>query len=282
MSALQPTGENAEQIEFWNGKAATGWVDNQDQMDSLLEPLSQSALDRAAVVSGDRVLDVGCGCGATSLVMARSGALVTGVDISAPMLERARQRAAAAKLAVDFVLADASSHPFTAVHNVLFSRFGVMFFGNPVAAFTNLRTSLVTGGRMAFVCWQAARDNAWMAAPAAAIAPFLPPSPPIDPHAPGPFAFADRAYLVGVLAQAGFAEVQVESTETQLRLGRSVDEALNFTMRVGPLSRPLAALADGPKQQAMDALRRLMNQHERSGAVRLSARCWIVTGRRVD
>jgi ubiquinone/menaquinone biosynthesis C-methylase UbiE len=282
MSEIAPSGVNAEQIEFWNGTAATGWVDNQDQMDALLEPLSQSALARAALKSGDAVLDVGCGCGATSLQMARVGARVTGIDISAPMLASARERAAAAKLDISFVLADASTHAFEPIYDLLFSRFGVMFFANPVAAFTNLRTALVTGGRMAFICWQAPRENAWMSAPAAAVADLLPPTPAADPHAPGPFAFADRAYLTGVLAQAGFAEVKIDGVEAQLLLGRSVDEAMTFALRVGPLSRPLAALGDDAKQQAVTALRRQFTQHERNGAVRLGARCWVVTGRRVD
>ena len=282
MSELQPSGANAEQIEFWNGRAAAGWVDNQDQMDALLEPLSRAALERAQLKAGERVLDVGCGCGGTSLQMARAGAQVTGVDISAPMLAAARQRAAAEGLPVEFVLADASTHPFGADCDVLFSRFGVMFFADPAGAFANLRTSLTRGGRMAFVCWQAASANAWMAAPAAAIASFLPPTPPADPRAPGPFAFADRAYLVGILGQAGFAEVQVEPIEADLLMGRNVDDAMLFTQKVGPLSRPLAALEGDARAQALDAVRALMQANERNGEIRLGARCWVVTGRRVD
>ncbi len=282
MSEMQPTGPNAEQIEFWNGRAAAGWVDNQDQMDALLEPLSRAALDRAVVKAGDRVLDVGCGCGGTSLAMARAGAQVTGVDISAPMLAAARQRAAAEGLGVDFVLADASTQHFAGDRDVLFSRFGVMFFADPAGAFANLRTALVRGGRMAFVCWQAASANAWMAVPATAIASLLPPTPPADPRAPGPFAFADRAYLVGILGQAGFAEVQVAPIEADLLMGRTVDEAMLFTQKVGPLSRPLAMLEGDARTQALDAVRVIMQANERNGEVRLGARCWVVTARRVD
>ena len=282
MSDIQPAGANAEQIEFWNGKAAAGWVDNQVQMDALLDPLSQFALARAAVQPGERVLDVGCGCGGTSLAMARAGAKVTGVDISAPMLAAARSRAAAEGLAADFVLEDASTRAFTGDQDVLFSRFGVMFFADPVAAFTNLRTALARGGRMSFVCWQAAKDNAWMAAPAAAIAPLLPPTPPADPRAPGPFAFADRAYLMGILGQAGFAEIQIDPVEANLLMGRTIDEALLFTQRVGPLSRPLAALEGEDKAKAVDALRALLASNAGDDGIRLGARCWVVTGRRVD
>ena len=187
------------------------------------------------------MLDIGCGCRDTSRQVARAGVQVTGVDISAPMPAAARQRAAAEDLPVEFVLADASTHPFGADRDVLFSRFGVMFFADPAGAFANLRTSLTRGGRMAFVCWQAASANAWMAALAAAIARFLPPTPPADPRAPGPFAFADRACLVGILGQAGFAEVPVEPIEADLLMGRNVDDAMLFTRKVGPLSRPLAA-----------------------------------------
>ena len=280
MTELSPTGANAAQIEFWNGEAAAGWVDNQTQMDALLEPFSQAALARAAVLAGARVLDVGCGCGATSLAMARTGARVTGVDISAPMLARARQLAAVGELNAEFLLADASLHAFTPSYDVLFSRFGVMFFADPVAAFVNLRTALVQSGRVAFICWQAARDNAWMAAPAAAIASLLPSAAPVDPRAPGPFAFADRGYLSDVLSQAGFVDVVIDSVETDLALGRSVDEAMMFTARVGPLSRSLATLEAAAKEQALAALRNLLSQHLRDGAVRLGARCWVVTARR--
>ena len=280
MTNLQATGANAAQIEFWNGQAAAGWVEHQQHMDALLEPLSVAALQRAAIKSGERVLDVGCGCGATSLAMACAGAQVTGVDISAPMLERARQLASAANLQATFVLADAADHHFAAAYDVLFSRFGVMFFADPIAAFTKLRTALVDGGRVTFVCWQAARDNAWMSLPATAIAALVPPAPPIDPRAPGPFAFADRAYLDGVLRQSGFVDVAVESVEVDLQLGASVDEAMLFTASVGPLSRSLATMEGETKARALVALRNLLGQHLYEGAVRLGARCWVVAARR--
>ena len=280
MTALQPAGANAAQIEFWNSQSAIGWVQHQQQMDELLEPLSAVALARAAVGRGEHVLDIGCGCGATSLVMARGGASVTGIDISAPMLESARQRARDAGLDAQFVLADASAHAFTPAYDVLFSRFGVMFFADPVATFGNLRTALTAGGRVAFICWQAARDNEWMAAPAAAIAALLPPSPPVDPRAPGPFAFADRDYVASVLGQAGFTGVAIEPVATELTLGTDVAAAMTFMTRVGPLSRALVALEGAAQQQAFDTLRALFSQRMHDGAVRLGANCWIATARR--
>jgi len=280
---MQPSGPNAAQIEFWNGDAARAWTDNQARMDALLAPLSARVHAVLALRSGERVLDVGCGCGGTTLELAARGALATGVDISEPMLVRARERAAegAAKPRADFVLADASTHRFEPTFDAIFSRFGVMFFADPIAAFANLRTALKPGGRLAFVCWQAPRDNPWISVPVGAARAQLPEPPPADPRAPGPFAFADRAYLNEVLMKAGFDAVALEPFEATLALGRSVDEALEFTARVGPLSRALADAPADARARAIAAVRvALAGVAAADGAVRLAARVWIATGRR--
>jgi SAM-dependent methyltransferase len=278
---MQSSGPNAAQIEFWNGDAARAWTDNQARMDALLSPLSARALAVLAVRSGERVLDVGCGCGGTTLELAASGARATGIDISEAMLALARKRAAgAAKPQPDFVLADASTHRFEPVFDAFFSRFGVMFFADAVAAFANLRTALKPGGRLSFVCWQAPRDNPWIAVPVGAARAHLPEPPPADPRAPGPFAFADRAYLNEVLTKAGFDSVALEPFEATLALGASVDEAIEFTARVGPLSRALADAPADARERALIAVRDALRPvADASGAVRLGARVWIATAR---
>lgn len=270
-------GNNSAQIEFWNGKAALGWVEHQEHMDRLLSPLSFQVLAKAGVRGGESVLDVGCGCGATAIEMARLGAKVIGVDISAPMLTSAQQRAAALGLQIGFHLADASTQQFSEQFDLLFSRFGVMFFADPVAAFSNLRKALKPSGRLAFICWQAARENVWMSLPAAALAPFVTPPPPVDPKAPGPFAFADVGYLRDILQQSGFDAVLIEPVESTLELGRTLDEAMLFTQNVGPLSRPLAEMNESTRARAIAAVRTALAAHVQDGAVRLSARCWIAT-----
>ena len=154
-------------------------------MDAMLEPLSQAALQVANAQADERVIDVGCGCGATSLAMAAAGGQVWGVDLSEMMLQRAKQRAGDLTN-VAFSKTDAATQNYTPDHDLIFSRFGVMFFADPIAAFTNLRTALRDQGRIVFVCWQTPRNNPWLSIPGAAVQPFLPPTEETpDPRAPG-------------------------------------------------------------------------------------------------
>ena len=280
---MQPSGPNAAQIEFWNGDAARAWTDNQARMDALLAPFSERVYATLALRAGERVLDVGCGCGGTTLELAGRGARPVGIDISQPMLALARQRAASggATPKADFWLADASAHRFAPEFDAIFSRFGVMFFADPTIAFANLRAALKPAGRIAFVCWQAPRDNPWISIPVGAARNHLPEPPPADPRAPGPFAFADRGYLAEILAKAGFADIGIEPFDSMLSLGRSVDEAIEFTARVGPLSRALNEATGDVRARALVAVREALAEvAEPSGAVRLGARVWIATGRR--
>ena len=162
---------NQEQIDYWNGNAGTTWVDSQERMDKMLAPLTSPLLARANAAPGERILDVGCGCGDTSLQLAASGASVWGVDISKPMLERAAARAQLMSQAnTHFSVADAATADLPAEHDLVFSRFGVMFFSDPVAAFANLYGSLKPNGRLCFLCWQPPRNNPWMSTAGAAIA----------------------------------------------------------------------------------------------------------------
>ncbi|MBS0374024.1 MAG: class I SAM-dependent methyltransferase [Proteobacteria bacterium] len=274
---------NASQAEYWNAAAGETWARFQALLDRQIEPLGEEALRELAPVPGERVLDVGCGCGQTTWeIAARVGpdGAVLGVDLSAPMLAVARgrprpvQAAAAEFRQADAQVTDLGHDRFDAVY----SRFGVMFFADRVAAFANLRAMLRPGGRLAFVCWRELRENPWMQAPLDAARPHLPPLPPSDPDAPGPYSLADAARVRSTLAAAGFEDVVVRRHDARIGAG-GVDEALTLALRVGPLG---AALREHPdlKDSVAAPVRDVLEQHADAGGVRMAASVWIVRARR--
>ncbi len=272
---MQPN-DNSAQIEYWNGEAGTQWAKGQQRMDTLLAPITTAVLSACSISAGDSALDIGCGCGETSLRLAERGATVLGVDISKPMLERARERAAAAGAAATFILGDAAQTRFERDRNLAFSRFGVMFFSDPTAAFENIRSALRNDGRLCFVCWQAPQLNAWISAPFAAAQPMLPPQPPLEPRAPGPFAFADPKYLHEILTGAGFSDVHVDPLATSLMLGHDVESALAIVRDVGPLSRSLGDMEPAQRAPIIAAVRDVLEANLTAAGVALGAACWIV------
>jgi SAM-dependent methyltransferase len=286
MAGLEVDGPNAEQIAYWNEQAGRKWVAVQTLIDQQIRPLGLQAMARASLAAGERVLDVGCGCGDSTLELARrvapSGS-VLGVDISAPMLERARDQAVAAGAAAQFERADAQTHRFEpAAFDALFSRFGVKFFADPVAAFTNLRRALRPGGRLAFVCWQAITENPWMFVPFGAALQHLPaPSIP-PPGAPGPFAFADPQHVRGILSRAGFADVALESVSMSLSVGggQDLDTTVDFLLQMGPAAR---ALGEAPDPAVIPlvtaAVREALLPYQTPDGVRMDSASWVVTAR---
>ncbi len=168
MDGPQGHDQNADQIAYWNGAAGQRWADRQAAQDVLLQPVFDVLIDRARPASGERVLDIGCGSGVTTVAFAQRvgpSGCVLGVDVSAPMLDRARQRAPKG-MPLDFELADATVHPFKPEDfDLLVSRFGVMFFADPALSFANMRKALRRSGRMAFACWRELRENGWMMTP---------------------------------------------------------------------------------------------------------------------
>lgn len=272
---------NVEQAEYWNGPEGRHWADHEDRFDEMLVPFVEPVLDAAGVAAGDRVLDVGCGNGALSRAAAARGATVTGVDLSGPMLDRARARAAAEGLAVEYVQADAQAHPFAGGFDVVVSRYGVMFFADPTAAFANLARALEPGGRLAFVCWQDMTANEWVRVPALAMLPIVGPPDVPPPDAPGPFAFADADRVRAILAAAGFSDVTVASLEPPVLLGgrRSLDETLEFVGQGGMGKRFLGDADAATAARALEAVRTVLEPFVTPEGVRLGSAAWLVTAR---
>lgn len=283
MTTIADEQPNIAQVEYWNARVGETWARFQDQLDRQLAPLGAAGMQALAAGPGESLIDIGCGCGQTSLELARrvgpEGAVV-GVDISQPMLEVARRRAAASpELTVRFREADVQTADLgESVFDAAFSRFGVMFFSDPAAAFANLGRSLRSGGRLAFVCWRPFADNPWMADPLAAALPFIPTPTPTDPLAPGPFAFADADRVRTILIAAGFTGIDIRPHDTRVG-GGDVDQALQLALRVGPLG---SVLREDPSlvREVTAAVRRVLEDHLTPDGVLMRAAVWIVTAQR--
>lgn len=287
MESLQPEGPNAEQIRYWNEVAGPKWVALHEQIDVQIRPLGHMTMDRARLAPGERVIDVGCGCGNTTLDLARRvgpTGKALGIDLSTMMLARARETAAAAGAAnVEFRQADAQTHPFEAgSFDVVFSRFGVMFFADATAAFRNLLGALRPGGRLAFVCWQALSENPWMLVPLAAALPHLPPIPLPDPNGPGPFGFADQNRVRLFLEGAGFRDVGFESVNEAIDVGgkADLDQVVDFALQMGPLGAVLRKSEPAARDSVFAAVRDAIKPYQTADGIRMSSAAWIVTGRR--
>jgi SAM-dependent methyltransferase len=279
-----PTGHdlNADQIAYWNGPGGQHWTDRQQTQDVLLAPISDILIDRARAKPGERIIDVGCGCGATTIALAQKAGPtghVFGVDISAPMLARARQ-VAPAGLPVDFVLADATVYPFDpASSDLLVSRFGVMFFAEPALSFANMRKALRPSGRLTFACWREPRDNPWMMAPLQAAYKHVPKLPQLGPEDPGPFSFAAEQRVHRILGAAGFSGVAMEPCNLSLdvAVGRGLDAAVESALEIGPASRALEGQPSDLRAAATRSIREALAPFSKGSTVPLAASIWIVT-----
>ncbi len=285
MERLASTGPNAEQITYWNEQGGPRWVTLQEALDRQLASFGRIVMDRLAIAAGERVLDVGCGCGETSLELGRRvgrEGSVLAVDISTVMLERARERGRGVAN-VEFLAADAQTHAFApASFDAVFSRFGVMFFADPRAAFVNIARALKPGGRLGFHCWKKLVDNPWMTVPLFAALQHLPPPTPPPPDAPGPFAFADPDRVRGILADAGLAEIEFESRGDAMSLGTgSVDDAADFALQMGPTSMALREATAETVAKVRAAVREALAPYQTANGVSLTTASWVVTARRL-
>jgi SAM-dependent methyltransferase len=244
---------NEPQAEFWRN-AGPVWAALQDQLDAQVAPHGLAALEAAAAQAGERALDIGCGTGTTTVQLATSvapGGSVEGLDISPSMVAAAQQRAESAGVGnASFTVADAQAHPFEAgAYDLVFSRFGVMFFSDPVAAFTNMRSALRPGGRLVFSCWQGPAENEWVSRPLEATRRHIDLPLGNDPTAPGPLSLSDPERVRGILADAGYSEVELQDVRLPVRLGETVEAAVDFMYALNPAT---AGLDDRDAQLARD------------------------------
>jgi SAM-dependent methyltransferase len=280
VSQILEKSSNAAQIEYWNSAAGESWVQFQELLDRQIEPLGTAAMEVLAPRKGERIVDIGCGCGQTSLALAArvgpSGSVV-GADVSKPMLEVALRRQAQAAPDAPVVFRELDVQTGDLGHGLFdaaFSRFGVMFFSDPVGAFANIRVSLKPGGRLAFACWRPINENPWMHVPLEAALPLMPPVVPPDPTAPGPFAFADASRVRAILAQAGFSSVTISPFDARIG-GADVEQTLRQSLKIGPLGRVLREhpeIADG----VADAVRNVLPKYVTPDGVLMPAAVWIV------
>jgi SAM-dependent methyltransferase len=274
---------NMAQAEHWNtGEDGAHWVDNQARYEHMNAPFAAMILDAAGLRPGGDVLDVGCGCGGTTLAAARLTApgQAVGLDLSGPMLARARTGAEAAGLRnAVFLQGDAQVYPLEpARFGTVLSRFGLMFFADPVAAFANIRSATRPAGRLVFVCWQPLTANQWLLVPGAALAGHVP-LPGFGPgDGPGMFAFADPDRIRQILAAAGWRDVEITSEHAPILVGGggSIDDAVEF-LRTGSLGRTILAGADaGTADRAIASVRAALTPYTDADGVRLDAAVWLV------
>jgi SAM-dependent methyltransferase len=274
---------NAEQRDEWDGPEGRRWVELQERWDLALAPVGEALAEAAAVAPGERVLDVGCGCGASTIEAGRRAAPgpVLGVDLSGPMLARARERAADAGLGnVRFERADAQVHDFGPdAFDVVLSRFGITYFEDPVAAFANLRSALRPGGRLVFVCFRHPLRNSWVTVPAVAVGAHLG-RPRDEGPAAGPFSFRDRDLVLRTLAAAGLADVTAEPVDRPAVIGRDLDEACRFVLHNSLHRRFFDGAPEAARAAAVDALRAALGSRLGPGGVTLGVAAWLVTATR--
>jgi SAM-dependent methyltransferase len=282
MDAPRGHDQNADQIAYWNGPGGQRWANRQQAQDVLLKPVADLLIDRAGIEAGESVIDVGCGSGAVSIAAAQKvgpAGRVLGIDVSGPMLERARQ-VAPAGLPVDFALADATVYPFKpASFDLLLSRFGVMFFAEPARSFANLRTALKPQGRLAFACWREPRENPFFIAPLQAVYKHVPKLPQVGPEDPGPFSFASEQRVNRILSEAGFSGVAMERCDLSLdvAIGGGLDVAVQSALEIGPSARALAEQTPEVVSAAAQSIREALAPYVRGKTVPLDASIWIVT-----
>ena len=278
----QSADANTDQREFWNALKGGLWVDLQPRIDAMLAPFGERAMDALNLQPSEAVLEIGCGTGTTTLALAErvtaSGEVVA-ADISHPMVQKAIARAAAIpEYPISFAEADAQTHAFPADHfDAVYSRFGVMFFDDPVAAFANIRGALKPGGRLAYVCWADRKDNPWVRIPTGAAKAHveIPPPPPDD--APGQFSMEREDRVRQILGDAGWSDVGLTRYDIDHSIGDNLDDAVAYICQMGPMSEPIAEADAETRAQAQAAIRGALEPFAGPGGVRLGFSTWIVT-----
>jgi SAM-dependent methyltransferase len=274
---------NEEQLARWNGIDGEYWTANQDRLDRTLAPVTGPLLEFAAPRRGSTVIDVGCGCGATTIEIARAvgpSGRVVGIDVSSRMLALAEERLSQFANTT-CLLGDAAELPLRDLSaDLIVSRFGVMFFGDPVAAFGNLRTGLAAGGRLRFACWRPINENPWLQIPLHAVYEHVPRMPKPDPEEPGPFAFGDTARVTRILGAAGFTAPSFTRLDIEMDLGGTLEDAAIQSSAMGPTKRALAGQPDDIRAAAIGSIQRALTPYASAAGVKLPGAVWLVAANR--
>lgn len=272
--------EAMDQAQLWNGPAGDAWTAMQPQLDRLFAPFEALLVSAVRWHQPARVLDIGCGTGATTLAIARELAghgSCTGADLSQIMIDRARERAAAAEpggVASSFVAGDASRIDPPAPFDMAVSRFGVMFFEDPAAAFTRLRGVMSPGGALAAIAWRAPADNPFMTTAERTATPLLPPLPPMEPGAPGQFAFADADRVRAILGDAGWQGVDLTPLDIECTMPEP--ELLPYLAHLGRIGIYLRQVDAATRDQVLDTVRAAFEPFVDGDTVRFTAACWMI------
>jgi SAM-dependent methyltransferase len=277
-----PEQINADMLAFWNGHGGHTWVARQAHTDTTLTPVTEALVAFAAPCPGERVLDVGCGCGAPTLDFARAvgpTGRVAALDISGPMLAEGEARAKTAGIAnIEWRQADPATTELDE-YDLLTSAFGTMFFGDPMSAFANMRRAANPGARIAMVCWRPLAENPWMEVPMNAVASRLPPRPKPAPHAPGMFAFADPEYVSEVLTTSGWAPPHFKKLDVNLDIsaGRGLEEAVIQSTQIGAVNSWLRSQPVEVVSAAIASLREALTPYVDGASVCLPGAMWLVS-----
>ncbi|MEO3860998.1 methyltransferase domain-containing protein [Acrocarpospora sp. B8E8] len=277
---MSSTADSAQRS--WDDEDGRRWAADADRRDRVLAPVAEALLSAARLGPGQRVLDIGCGCGATTLQAAEQvlpDGMVAGIDVSAPMLEVARARLAASGLSnVRFVHADAQSHTVPGLFDVAISRFGTMFFTDPAAAFSTLAAGMRPGARLVLATWQPLAANQWLIVPGAALLRYG--TMPALGEGPGMFAQADPAVVEQVLAGAGFVQARFADVRLPLTLGADLEEAVDYLAQSGPGRAVLATVPAHERDAALSEVRTALTDHADQAGVHLDAAIWLITATR--
>ena len=276
-----PTSINEEQATLWNGSAGRAWIQVQPLLDEVLKPFADLLVRTLATSSVHRVLDVGCGTGATTLAVAKllgANGEVIGVDISEPMISVARARAAHDGSTASFFCADAQTCAFEpAMFDLIISRFGTMFFENPVCAFANLRRAAAVNAGLYLFAWRSAAENPFMTTAERAAAPLLPNIPPREPNAPGQFAFADSGRVARILEDSGWADVDIQPLDVPCAFPEK--ELVHYFTQLGPLGRALHEADKPTRARIIGTVRAAFDPYVHRDEVRFNAACWKISAR---
>jgi ubiquinone/menaquinone biosynthesis C-methylase UbiE len=270
-----------QQTKLWNGSAGHAWVEMQDLLDQLFRPFEDVLIDAVRAASGTQVLDVGCGTGRTTVAVAQivgDEGCCTGVDISDPMIAAARLRAQRERARARFFCADAETYTFEpASFDTIISRFGVMFFDDPIQAFSNLRRAATPDGVVRFIAWRTAEENSFMTTAERAAAPLLPNLAPRRADAPGQFAFGDPRRVHTILEKSGWAEIDIQPVDVACSL--PVEDLNAYLTRLGPVGLALQDVDERTRTQIIQTVRPAFDPYIKGSQVCFTAACWSVGAR---